>query len=110
MTARPPKSNVHPRSASTRYELTFESPQSWHDPVLICNRESAQTCRVMAWTLKAKIEAEHRMRELLASEGMPEPDAVEYGYTCVRFFFHESKTCVEIDLDPPAGDSDSLSA
>ncbi|HEY5431295.1 MAG TPA: hypothetical protein VIK04_19425 [Solirubrobacteraceae bacterium] len=54
----------------------------------------------MAWTLAAKIEAEHRMRELLRSEGMPQPDEVEYGYTCVRFLFHESKTCVVIDLDP----------
>jgi hypothetical protein len=54
----------------------------------------------MPWTLKAKIEAEHRMRELLSSAGLPQPDAVEYGYTCVRFFFHQSKTCVVVDLDP----------
>ena len=58
----------------------------------------------MAWTLAAKIEAEHRLRELLRSEGLPQPDEVEYGYTCVRFIFHESKTCVVIDLD--AGDDD----
>lgn len=30
---------------------------------------------------------------------MSQPDEVEYGYTCVRFIFHESKTCVVIDLD-----------
>jgi hypothetical protein len=59
----------------------------------------------MPWTLEAKIEAEHRLRELLRSEGMPQPDEVEYGYTCVRFIFHESKTCVVIDLD--AGDRGS---
>ena len=53
----------------------------------------------MAWTLEAKIEAEHRVRELLRSEGLPQPDEVEYGYTCVRLIFHESKTCVVIDLD-----------
>ncbi|MEA2315508.1 MAG: hypothetical protein QOI03_2200 [Solirubrobacteraceae bacterium] len=30
---------------------------------------------------------------------MPQPDKVEYGYSCVRFLFNESKTCVVIDLD-----------
>jgi len=54
----------------------------------------------MPWTLEAKIEVECRLRELLSSEGMPQPDEVEFGYTCVRFIFHESKTCVVIDLDP----------
>jgi hypothetical protein len=61
----------------------------------------------MAWTLEAKIEAEHRMRELLRSGGMPQPDEVQYGHTCVRFLFHESKTCVVIDLDPGDGDGGS---
>jgi hypothetical protein len=61
---------------------------------------------LVAWTLEAKIEAEYRLRELLRSEGMPEPDEVEYGYSCVRFFFHESKTCVVIDLDEDDSDSD----
>jgi hypothetical protein len=57
----------------------------------------------MPWTLEAKIEAELRMRELLRSEGMPQPDEVEYGVTCVRFLFHESRTCVVIDLDTDDG-------
>jgi hypothetical protein len=61
----------------------------------------------MAWTLAAKIEAEHRLRELLRAEGMPQPDEVEYGHTCVRFLFHESKTCVVIDLDGCDGEGDS---
>ena len=61
----------------------------------------------MAFTLQAKIEAEHRMRELLRSEGLPQPDEVEYGHTCVRFLFHESKACVVIDLDEDADDVDS---
>jgi hypothetical protein len=60
----------------------------------------------MAWTLEAKIEAEHRMRELLRSGGLPQPDEVQYGFTCVRFLFHESKTCVVIDLDAD-GDLDA---
>ncbi len=53
----------------------------------------------MPWTLAAKIEAEHMLRDLLRREGLPQPDEVEYGHTCVRFLFHESKACVVIDLD-----------
>ena len=60
----------------------------------------------MPATLQAKITAEHRMRELLESQGLPQPDEVEYGYWCVRFYFHESKACVVIDLDPNADDDD----
>gem|GEM_PF-6944050 len=33
-------------------------------------------------TLKRKVRAERRMRQLLASEGLPDPDWVEYGYEC----------------------------
>jgi hypothetical protein len=61
----------------------------------------------MPYPLHTKIEAEHRMRELLESQGLPQPDEVEYGYSCVRFLFHESKTCLVIDLDPDADESDS---
>ncbi len=50
-------------------------------------------------TLKAKIEAETRMRELLESEGMPQPDEVEYGFGCIRLFWNQSKTAVVIDID-----------
>lgn len=58
-------------------------------------------------TLKAKIEAEQRMRELLESEGLPQPDEVEYGFLCVRFLFHDSKTCVVIELDADPRDTTS---
>jgi hypothetical protein len=71
---------------------------------LIATKISAKLS-VMPWTLEAKIEAEHRLRELLRAEGLPQPDEVEYGHTCVRFLFHESKTCVVIDLDACDGDS-----
>jgi hypothetical protein len=55
-------------------------------------------------TLKQKIEAEHRMRELLEDNGLPQPDAVEYGYTCVRLFWEKTKHVVIIDIDePPEG-------
>ena len=55
-------------------------------------------------TLKQKIEAECRMRELLEDNGLPPPDEVEYGYTCIRFFWHETKSVVVVDIDePPEG-------
>lgn len=57
--------------------------------------------------LETKIRAEHRMRQLLESEGLPQPDEVEYGHSCVRFLFHESKACIVIDLDGSADDGDS---
>ena len=66
-----------------------------------------RTVSAMPFTLQAKIEAEHRLRELLRSQGLPQPDEVEYGHACVRFLFHDSKTCVVVDLDPSAGDGDA---
>ena len=55
-------------------------------------------------TLRQKMQAEVRMRELLEDQGLPPPDAVEYGYTCVRLFWHETKTVVIVDIDePPPG-------
>ena len=50
-------------------------------------------------TLAKKIEAEQRMRKLLEQNGLPQPDHVEYGFTCIRLFFEEAKTAVVIDLD-----------
>jgi len=52
-------------------------------------------------TLAQKIEAEKRMRELLEDNGLPQPDCVEYGFTCIRFIFNETKTVVVIDIDNP---------
>ena len=48
-----------------------------------------------------KIEAENRMRGLLEESGLPQPDHVEYGFTCIRLFFEETKTVVVIDIDEP---------
>ena len=60
-------------------------------------------------TLAQKIETEQRMRELLEQSGLPQPDMVEYGYTCIRLFFEDSKTVVVIDIDePPEGYEASL--
>jgi hypothetical protein len=52
--------------------------------------------------LEKKIDAERRMRDLLESAGLPQPNAVEYGNQCVRLFWHDPKTVVVIDLDEPA--------
>jgi hypothetical protein len=61
-------------------------------------------------TMQEKIDAEHRTREFLRSNGLPEPDGVEYGFTCVRFFFEEPKVCMVIDLDEmPEEDPTELS-
>jgi hypothetical protein len=64
----------------------------------------------MPATLEAKVEAENRMRELLRSHGLPQPDEVEYGFWCVRFLFHDSKACIIIDLDPDADDDEDPEA
>ena len=52
-------------------------------------------------TLAQKIEAEKRMRDLLEEGGLPQPDYVEYGYTCIRLIFMETKTVVVVDIDEP---------
>jgi hypothetical protein len=52
-------------------------------------------------TLAQKIETEKRMRDLLEESGLPQPDFVEYGFTCIRLFYTESKLVVVIDIDQP---------
>jgi hypothetical protein len=54
-------------------------------------------------TLAQKIEAEKRMRDLLEQAGLPQPDHVEYGFTCVRLFFESAKHVVIIDIDETEG-------
>jgi hypothetical protein len=52
-------------------------------------------------TLAQKIEAEARMRELLKEYDLPQPDRVEYGFTCIRLFFNETRHVIVIDIDDP---------
>ncbi|HTU85944.1 MAG TPA: hypothetical protein VMF57_10245 [Solirubrobacteraceae bacterium] len=52
-------------------------------------------------TLAQKIQTEQRMRELLEENGLPQPDHVEYGFTCIRLFFMDTKTVVVVDIDEP---------
>jgi hypothetical protein len=55
-------------------------------------------------TLQQKVAAEHRVRELIETEGLPEPSRIEYGHTCIRLFWEESKVVLVIDIDePPEG-------
>jgi hypothetical protein len=55
-------------------------------------------------TLAEKIQTERRMRKFLEENALPQPDMVEYGFTCIRLFFEDSKTVVVIDIDdPPEG-------
>jgi hypothetical protein len=58
-------------------------------------------------TIGQKREAERRMQELLESGGLPQPDSVEYGETCIRLFWHEPKLVVVVDIDD-LGDLDDL--
>ena len=73
--------------------------QSWHECVLIRNRASDDAAGMA--TLAHRIEAETRMRDLLEESGLPQPDYVEYGFTCIRLFFNDTKHVVVIDIDDP---------
>lgn len=76
--------------------------QSWNDCVLF-RCKGPDDADGMA-TLAQKIEAEKRMRDLIEEGGLPQPDYIEYGYTCIRLIWTESKLCVVIDIDePPEG-------
>jgi hypothetical protein len=56
----------------------------------------------MEYTLADKIKAEHTFREFLRVHELPQPDEVEYGLTCLRFFYNDQQACVVFDLDPDA--------
>lgn len=56
-------------------------------------------------TLAQKIDTEKRAREMCEQNGLPQPDHVEYGFTCIRLFFEEPKVVLVIDIDEP-GDAD----
>jgi hypothetical protein len=55
-------------------------------------------------TTEQKIAAEVRMRKLLAEAGLPDPDQIEYGHSCIRLLWHDQKAAVVIDLEPSAKD------
>jgi hypothetical protein len=45
-----------------------------------------------------KQRAEQRMRTLLESVGLPEPDEVEYGHRSIRLLWHDRKVAVIVDV------------
>ena len=54
-------------------------------------------------TLPEKIEVEKAARDLLADNDLPQPDRVEYGFTCIRLLWNEPKVCLVVDIDDPPG-------
>jgi hypothetical protein len=50
-------------------------------------------------TLRQKIAAERKVRDLLATEDVPAPDRIEYGFTCIRLFWLEPKVVLVVDID-----------
>jgi hypothetical protein len=82
--------------------------QNWHDSVLIRDKDPGDAADMA--TLAQKIDAERRMRDLLEQHGLPQPDEVEYGFTCIRLYFHEVKRVVVVDIDQPPGAEAGVSA
>lgn len=76
--------------------------QTSYDHVLIRYSDLADAPGMA--TLEEKIKVETQVRELLEQNGMPQPDSVEYGHTCIRLFFEEPKTVLIVDIDPPPDD------
>ena len=50
-------------------------------------------------SLRQKIDTERRVRDWLDDNGVPQPGSVEYGYHCIRLFWHDSKTVLVVDID-----------
>ncbi len=61
-------------------------------------------------TLAQKIKAETMVRELIAENGLPEPDDIEYGFTCIRVLWNDPKVALVVDIDPPTEDLPTPSA
>jgi hypothetical protein len=59
-------------------------------------------------SLSQKIDCERQTRDFLEENGLPQPDSVEYGFTCIRLFFHDPKVVLVIDIDEPPEDARSL--
>ncbi len=76
-----------------------------HEPCSV----AAPSSRVPALaTLAQKIEAETDTRKLLEDNGLPQPDEVEYGAGCIRLLWHDTKTCVVVDIDEPPDEEDAI--
>lgn len=78
-------------------EHNCELAHTFHECVLIGYRDQRHSAGMAS--LAQKLKAEKRMRELLQENELPQPDWVEYGFSCVRFFFRHTKHVVIIDID-----------
>jgi hypothetical protein len=59
-------------------------------------------------TLREKREAERNVRAMLDDHGLPQPDYVEHGATCIRLFWTEEKVVMIVDIDDPPSDVDLI--
>jgi hypothetical protein len=57
-------------------------------------------------TLKQKLAAERKVREMIELEGVPMPDRIEYGFTCIRLFWDGPRVALVVDIDEPDQDRD----
>ncbi len=57
-------------------------------------------------TLKQKLAAERKVRELMASESVPFPDRIEYGFACIRLFWDGPKVVLVVDIDESGQEQD----
>jgi hypothetical protein len=58
-------------------------------------------------TLEQKMQAERDALEMLERHGLPEPDEVEYGFTCIWLRWREPKLALVVQIDPPPDDEDA---
>ena len=59
-------------------------------------------------SLAEKIDCERQTRDWLEEHGLPQPDAVEYGYTCIRLIFEDPQVVLVIDIDEPPEEGHAL--
>ncbi len=57
-------------------------------------------------TLKQKLAAEVKVRELMESEDVPSPDRIEYGFGCIRLFWNGPRVALVVDIDEPGQEPD----
>lgn len=50
-------------------------------------------------TLAQKISCEQKVRAIIERGGLPEPDEIEYGSTCIWVLWYEPKLALQIDVD-----------
>lgn len=59
-------------------------------------------------TIRQRNQVERKLRELIADNGLPEPDVIEHGFTCVRALWFDRKLAVVIDIDSPPDAEDDI--